>query len=239
MEIPDLPWISTSQMVEVDRLMVEDFGISLIQMMENAGRHLARLAVRRFLEMNPAGKSVVILAGSGGNGGGALAGGRNLKNWGCDIKVHLTKPREQISKPTSVQAGILEGLGVDLANGLPEPADFSPDLIIDGVIGYSLDGPPRGRAAELIRWANRNGAPIISLDMPSGVDASTGEVYSPAINADATLTLALPKIGLRIANRAVVGELYLADIGVPPVLYRHLGLKIGPIFAEDDILRLL
>jgi NAD(P)H-hydrate epimerase len=112
---------------------------------------------------------------------------------------------------------------------------------VDGVIGYSLKGSPRGAAAELIRWANAQDAPVLALDIPSGIDAATGNGFDPAIRASATLTLALPKEGLRAPGaERYVGELYLADIGVPPSLYGgpSLGLSVGPIFAESDILRL-
>ena len=97
---------------------------------------------------------------------------------------------------------------------------------------------PRGTAAEMIRWANKRSAPTLSLDIPSGLDTATGKVFDPAITATATLTLALPKQGLRTQHKQV-GELYLADISVPPALYeRALGLEVGPLFAESDIIRL-
>ena len=112
------------------------------------------------------------------------------------------------------------------------------DLVVDGVIGYSLSGAPRGQAAEMIRWANGHPAPILAMDAPSGLDTAIGNVFDPTIHAAATLTLALPKQGLR-TQRTHVGELYLADIGVPPALYEQaLGLKVGPLFAESDVVRL-
>jgi NAD(P)H-hydrate epimerase len=116
------------------------------------------------------------------------------------------------------------------------------DLIIDGLIGYSLHGAPRGAAADLIRWANDRQAPIQALDTPSGLDTSTGAVQEPAIHATATMTLALPKEGLRAPGAAsTVGELYLADISVPPGLYARppLNLDVGPLFAQSDIVRLI
>ncbi len=85
------------------------------------------------------------------------------------------------------------------------------------------------------------GAPILSLDAPSGIDTTTGTVFEPAIQAVATMTLALPKAGLRAKGVADhVGELYLADISVPPELYASpaLSLQVGHIFAESDIVRL-
>ena len=85
-----------------------------------------------------------------------------------------------------------------------------------------------------------HGAPILSLDVPSGIDTASGVVYEPAIRAAATLTLALPKEGLRSEQaREMVGELFLADISVPPELYAapSLGLDVGPIFAKEDVVR--
>ena len=112
---------------------------------------------------------------------------------------------------------------------------------MDGLIGYSLKGAPRAAAADLIRWANSQRAPILALDVPSGVDTTTGIAYDPAINATATMTLALPKEGLRAPDvEKHVGELYLADIGVPPSLYSEprLALKVGHLYAKSDIIRL-
>ena len=115
------------------------------------------------------------------------------------------------------------------------------DLILDGLIGYSLKGAPYGLIAELIRWANDCGSPLLSLDTPSGLDTTTGTVFEPAIRAAATMTLALPKAGLHAPRGcANVGELYLADISVPPALYTQptLALDVGPLFAEADIVRI-
>jgi NAD(P)H-hydrate epimerase len=119
--------------------------------------------------------------------------------------------------------------------------DDPADLVIDGVIGYSLQGAPTGTAGKLIRWANAQNAPVLSLDAPSGVDTTTGTVFVPAVKATATMTLALPKEGLRAPDvKANVGELYLADISVPPALYAGttLGLAVGHLFAQNDIIRL-
>ncbi|MCJ7715428.1 MAG: NAD(P)H-hydrate epimerase [Anaerolineales bacterium] len=235
-----IPFLTTQQMIEVDRLMIDEFGIQLIQMMENAGRHLADLAVQRFLEEDPIGKSVVILAGIGGNGGGALVCARNLHNWGADVVVVLTKSVEQLTGVVQHQTKILQANKIEIASVLDLQKVSALDLIVDGLIGYSIQGAPRGLAAELIRWANQQEKPILALDLPSGLDGTTGEVFHPAIKAAATLTLALPKIGLQTARENVVGELYLADIGVPPLLYAHpsLSLQVGPIFSQERVIRL-
>ena len=237
----ELPFITTDQMREIDRVMEEDYGISLVQMMENAGRNLAHLARLRFLGGDPRGKQVVVLAGRGGNGGGAMVCARRLHGYGADVSVAATVPDERVDGVPGRQLAILRRLDIDIATAAPSASAPRPDLVIDGVIGYSLRGAPREPAASMIRWANGAEAPILALDAPSGLDTTSGVVYEPAIRADATMTLALPKRGLAVDEaRRHAGELYLADIGVPPELYAQsgLGLQIGSIFSESDIVRL-
>jgi len=236
----ELPWLSVAQMVEVDRAMVDDYQILLMQMMELAGRHLASLARTRFLADAGPHARVVILAGPGGNGGGALVCARRLAGRDVPVTVLTATPDEGFTPVPRHQLRALRRLDVSISEtGDAVPAQ--PALIIDGLIGYSLRGAPRGRAEELIRWANHASAPVLSLDVPSGLDPSSGEPFDPAIRATATLTLALPKLGLRAAGAAAhVGELYLADIGVPRQLYRRspLNLRVPDSFAGGDLVRL-
>jgi len=243
-----IPYLITDQMREVDRAMIEDYHIELIQMMENAGRNLAQLARMRFLGCDPLGRAVVVLAGSGGNGGGGLVCARWLHNWGADVQVISTHPDDHYRGVPAHQLNILRRMGVPIAPYIKNTThddqlqdEVSADLIVDAIIGYSLSGAPRGTAAHMITWANAQDAPILSLDVPSGVDTATGRAHNPAIRAATTLTLALPKAGLRAPGTAqYVGELYLADIGIPPGLYAGPGLRlsVGAIFAKEEIIRL-
>jgi NAD(P)H-hydrate epimerase len=234
-----LPELNSQQMREVDRLMVEQYEIELIQMMENAGRSLANLARARFFDGDPGGRSLAVIAGTGGNGGGALAAARHLANRGATVSIVVSRAERYLSKAALHQLEILKRMGLPVSEVGRTPALGQVELILDGVIGYSLKGVPRGPAAAMIRWANAHPAPVLALDVPSGVDVSTGSAYDPAIRATATMTLALPKKGLLAQDLAQqVGELYLADIGVPPGLYSRLGIEIGPIFARAGILRL-
>jgi NAD(P)H-hydrate epimerase len=225
--IPHPGAIATEQMREVDRIMIEDLGITLERMMENAGRNLAALARERF---SPG--SVTVLAGPGGNGGGGLVAARHLANRGLDVSITTTRDPGRFTPVPRQQAEILRRMGVPFT---PEPA--AADLIIDAVIGYSIDGDPRGRAAELIRWANDAAVPILALDGPSGLDLTTGRAGKPTIGAAATMTLALPKQGLA-EHPKVVGQLYLADISVPPSVYRRFGLDVGNLFDNGYVVRI-
>ncbi len=243
MPLSGVPCLTTAQMREVDRAMVEEYRIELIQMMENAGRNLAHLARSRFLDGDPRGNTIVILAGRGGNGGGGLVCARRLHNWGANVHIFITHSDREFQGIPAQQLEILRRMGVPvtIGAGMVLSGMTNVDLIIDAVIGYSLGGHPTGMAAEFIRWANDHDAPILSLDTPSGLELTNGHIFEPAIRATATMTLALPKEGLRYeTGRGVVGELYLADISVPPDLYSEPGLEIevGSIFAKDDIVRL-
>ena len=238
----NVPSLTTEQMMEVDRAMVEDFQIDLTQMMENAGRNLAHLARQRFLNNDPQGKNIVVLAGTGGNGGGALAAARRLITYGASVIVITTRTADSFRGVPAHQLTILKQMKIPIYQDIRFPLDtMVVDLIIDGIIGYSLSGAPRHNAAAMIRWANGHNAPVLALDVPSGIDAATGQAYDPTVEAAATMTLALPKTGLMQETLfSKIGELYLADISVPPALYAGPGLEmqVGPIFARSDIVRL-
>src|SRR5713226_5564351 len=225
-------------MREVDRLMTEEVGISLLQMMENAGRCLATHA-RGMLGGDARGRQVAVLAGRGGNGGGGLAAARRLNVWGAAVTVVLAQSLKDMRGVPGQQLTILEWIGIPVRLGADGISDLfaDADLVIDALIGYSLRGAPAEPVAALIRAANASGRPMLALDLPSGLDGDSGEASDPTIRATETLTLALPKRGLLApAARPWVGKLHLADISVPEKVYRRLGLTVGPIFAASDII---
>lgn len=236
----DIPYLTASEMREVDRAMIEDYRIELIQMMENAGRTLATLARSRFLDGDVVGHSVLVLCGSGNNGGGGLVCARRLHCWGADVRVMTSKPPEHFLGVPEHQLDIVDRLGIPIAD-LNGPTVLSNvDLVVDAVIGYGLTGPPREGAARLIHLCNEYGSPVLSLDAPSGLDVTAGAALEPTVRATATLTLAMPKVGLRDPEAAeYVGELYLGDISVPPELFAGHGLAydVGPIFSREEVIR--
>ena len=149
---PDnLPYLTTEQMIEVDRAMMQDYRIELIQMMENAGRNLAHLARIRFLDGNPRGKKVVVLVGTGGNGGGALVCARRLHTWGANVQVIVSRPATDFTPVPAHQLDILQRIQVPIAEAETVSQVGGPGLIVDGLIGYRLKGAPQGTAARLIR----------------------------------------------------------------------------------------
>lgn len=232
------PEAGSALMVEIDFLMTEGLGIALPLMKENAGRAFARLAVQRYLaDGDLSGRRVAVLAGKGGNGDIALLTARRLADWSAGVSLILA------AEPSRLGPGAARELSIHAAfsRGPVEPPSEPPDLILDGIFGYSLRGNPRGRSADLIAWANASAAPILSLDLPSGFDAQEGMTRTPAIRADATLALGLPKRGsLSLAFAHVMGALYLADISIPPDAWSRLSLPVQvPGFAGQDLVRLL
>jgi NAD(P)H-hydrate epimerase len=223
-----VPAITADQMREVDRIAVEETGPNLYQMMENAGRNLALSAIEL---LGPAWRtgSVVVLAGTGGNGGGGICAARHLANRGVDVSVAVTDESGLREVPAQ-QLAIYRGTRGQLI-GVDHVATLDPSLIIDAVIGYSLAGPLRGAALHLIEWANETAVPCLCLDVPSGLDSTTGESLGARVTATRTTTLALPKTGL---DSDAVGDLWLADIGIPTETYRRAGLAVpSGIFGDE------
>jgi NAD(P)H-hydrate epimerase len=228
----NVPALTTEQMVEVDRLMIEEYGILLIQMMENAGRNMAEMA-RRMLGGQLDGRRVVVLCGRGNNGGGGMVAARHLHNRGATVSVKLIGDPAGMKEIPGHQWDILQMMALPQAD---DPDLSQTDLIVDAIIGYGLRGNPRGVAAEWIRRVNDSRRPVLALDAPSGLDTTTGTAGDPCIKAQATLTLALPKVGLVSPGAAgVIGTLHLADISVPPALYKRLNLTVEPLFEQDTI----
>lgn len=164
-----MPTVSVDQMRAVDRVMIEEMGIVLLQMMENAGRALAEQA-RRMLGGDVRGRRVVVLAGRGGNGGGGLAAARRLAIWGADVSVVLAQAPERMKEVPFQQLGILARIGVAVHG--PEAADRlaaalgTADLLLDALIGYGLHAAPRGADRGAHPRGQRRGHPSAGVGYP-------------------------------------------------------------------------
>lgn len=234
----DLPAVSAAVMRQIDELATSTYQIRLIQMMENAGRGLARLIREQVLAGSAAGGKILVLAGPGGNGGGGMAAARRLRGWGAKVWIALATPPGQLATISRHQLSALEALSVPLLE-VDDPWPIV-DGVVDALLGYSAVGAPRPPMGEMILKANRSAAPIVALDVPTGIDPDSGLAREPAVRASATLTLALPKSGLLTAVAAdFIGDLWLADIGLPTELYAELDLAVpDALFAEDDLIPL-
>jgi len=217
----------------VDRVAVEELGLQLLQMMENAGRGLAAAVQQR----SPS--SVVVVAGSGGNGGGGMASARHLANHGVGVRVVLDRPPESLSGGAAAQHRILAEMDVPVAVAstgaveatLGEVTDSV--LVVDSLVGYGLDGPLREPSASVVERINGADATVVSLDVPSGIDASTGERLGIAVGPDVVVTLALPKIGLASSwlQTPPAPRTLLLDIGIPATVFERLDIDYESPFV--------
>lgn len=230
-----IPSITIPQMVAVDRLMIEQYGIQLIQMMENAGRNLAELS-RRLLGGEVRAKRIAVLCGAGNNGGGGMVAARHLQNWGAEIALKVLAPPAKLKELPAYQLRILQKMGIPVQ----ESIDLQTvDLIVDAMIGYGLTADPRGMIANWIHHVNQAARPVLALDTPSGLNLTTGIPGNPCLRATATMSLALPKRGLMTPQaKPFVGDLYLADISVPPQAYSRFGIDLPSIFNHEMIVKL-
>jgi NAD(P)H-hydrate epimerase len=228
--------VSPEQMRQIDRAAEKDYGISPLLLMEVAGLATARVA-RSLIGSPLTGRRVCILAGPGNNGGDGLVAARRLAGWGTTTTVITSYPIDASRGLSRSQVKVATSVGIEIEQWQGEiPSD---DLIIDALLGFGATGAPRGPLQAMIVAANRAGAPVLALDLPSGIDAATGAAAGDCILAHATVTLALAKTGLLApAARPLVGNLFLADIGVPPALLREVGVDAAGLFAAHDILEL-
>lgn len=217
----EVPAVSREQMIEVDRVAMAETGPNLYQMMENAGRNLALEAIALTKDFWQD-AHIVVLAGGGGNGGGGICAARHLAN--RRVEVTLCVASSSLKKVPSWQRQIFhQTLGKEITPESLRTLEKPVDLIIDALLGYGLRSTPRQNIQPLIQWANDADAPVLSLDIPSCVDATTGESFGEIMDSQWTLTLALPKQGLWPSK---TGYLTLADIGIPITTYRWHTLRI-------------
>jgi NAD(P)H-hydrate epimerase len=181
------------------------------------------------------GRSILVLCGSGGNGGGGMTAARQLAAAGAGVTVLLGSPPERLAPVPGRQLEIL------LAAGIParfEPGAALPqcDLVLDALLGYSQVGSPRGEAARLV--SATGGRRVLSLDTPSGLELGSGLLRAPHVRAVATVTLAAPKVGLRLPSSAEsVGSLFLADLSIPPEGYARAGIAWSTPFGREPVVR--
>jgi len=225
-----IPYITKQQMQKIDDFMIEKYGIEIRQMMELAGFGTAEFCRRVLGSLKN--KKIVIVCGTGHNGGDGIAASRFLHNWGA--KVYLFVISEDIKIDSQHHLNICKKIGIKIIkmNELEDALKFA-DLVVDALLGYNVKGNPQGIIADSIRLVNKIGKPILSIDMPSGLDPNSGEALNPCIKANYTLALSLPKHGLESENS---GEISVLDIGVPDELLKEIGINDEKIFSSDFII---
>ncbi len=213
--------LTASEMRELDRQAIEEYKLPGIVLMENAGLVTADQIDERFAELWPG--PVLIVAGKGNNGGDGYVIARHLMNRGWDVSVLVLAAHETISGDARINLDVLTRSFAELYFAEDGDALFSvldvidaPALIIDALLGTGLLSEVKGLYAEVINWINGAEVPVVAVDLPSGIDASNGQLRGPAVYADLTVTFAEAKVGqvLRPASD-YVGDLIVVDIGIP------------------------
>ncbi len=222
---------ATARSREAVRLMdstaIERYRIPGLVLMENAGWRAARETFAA-LDFEPSDKRALVLAGPGNNGGDGFVAARHLAGWGVAVDVALAGPRERVLDDALANLELLEedGVSVRVAE-FEEPVekllgDLLPGaaVVVDALLGTGLSGKVRGPIARAIDIVNESGARVVAVDIPSGLDANTGEVLGSATTAERTVTFGFPKTGFALGEGpSRVGDLVVADISLPRALW--------------------
>jgi ADP-dependent NAD(P)H-hydrate dehydratase / NAD(P)H-hydrate epimerase len=220
------PLLEAPRMRDVDRWAIEECGVPSLDLMERAGRGVAQ-SVERLAPDGP----VAVVCGKGNNGGDGLVVARLLRQATRDVTVVCTGSLDELSPDAHANLERLPG-PPPLRFGEPAACDaiHGAEAIVDALLGTGFAGVPRGEVGEAIEQVNAAGKPVVSIDVPSGVDASTGVVDGKAIKAERTVTFHRGKPGLWIhPGKVYAGEVVTIDIGIPrgAPMVADVGL-IGP-----------
>lgn len=222
--------LTPEEMRAADQRAVDDVGIPPIILMESAGRAVAELARDFVEELEGDPIRIAVVAGPGNNGGDALVAARYLMQLGFEPDVYMAAKLEDCNELCRTQLEIMESLGASISFLREQSPEFfrsglrSAALIIDGLLGTGSSGPLRESYRTWVNEINIADRDILAVDMPTGIDPSTGMVPGPAVSAAATVTMAAPKVGMLLYPAAsYVGELWVAHIGIPPAILADVG----------------
>ncbi len=211
--------VTAEQMRNIDRRAVKDFGIPGLVLMENAAAAIMAEMEKFFDGLD--GMRVGILCGKGNNGGDGLALARRLRIRGVPVRVALLAATNAVSGEAKVNLAILRKTDVEIKQNASTQAIADvvgwSDIVVDALLGVGLSQPLKGTYAFAVELMNASGKLVVAVDVPTGVNADTGEVIGSAVRADLTVTMALLKRGLVLHPGAQhAGTVRIADIGMPP-----------------------
>jgi ADP-dependent NAD(P)H-hydrate dehydratase / NAD(P)H-hydrate epimerase len=211
-------------------------GVSTLQLMEIAGWQVARCAWRHL--GRPSGVGVV--AGYGNNGGDGLVAARHLATWGCAVRALVLGDEARVTGVVRDHVVSARSCGVDVVVDADPAAARSvvsgAELVIDAILGTGLRSAPHEPQASAIRKLNESGVPVLSVDVPSGLDATTGEAFDPTVQAALTCTLTAMKRGLQGGDGAShAGAVWVADIGMPATAWLRAGLDRPPRITGGEL----
>ncbi len=222
--------VTASEMAKMDKKTIDEIGIPGIVLMEIAGRGVID-EINNLLKQVRS-KNMLIFCGKGNNGGDGYVIARLLKNAGARVTVILAGKKENIRGDALINLNVLENLNIGI-NEIDTIEDIehpdSVDLVVDALLGTGVTGPVKGFYADLIKYINLLGekAPVVSVDLPTGMETDTGNIVGDCVNADATVTMGHIKAGVLFSPaRDYTGKVSVVDIGIPPEVSAELHRKI-------------
>ncbi|MFQ5841310.1 MAG: NAD(P)H-hydrate epimerase, partial [Thermodesulfobacteriota bacterium] len=231
--------VTADQMKTLDQRTIHEGNVSGIDLMENAGKGATEVILRRFPNLPR--KRIAVIAGKGNNGGDAFVIARHLINRGLGVNIFLLAENKAVKGDAKTNLDILTKDGIEVRE-LATFREFeairddllSHDLFIEGILGTGLASEVEGYYREVISALNATGKPIVAIDIPSGLDATSGKPLGPCIKASFTPTFGLPKVGQLIhPGVEFVGELEVIDIGIPRDLIEEEDIRSYLIQYED------
>ncbi|MDP8215974.1 MAG: NAD(P)H-hydrate epimerase [Candidatus Kaelpia imicola] len=210
--------ISLKEAQRIDSRAIYELGVPRIALMENAGRGVAEILLKKLKRPG----SVVVVSGAGYNGGDGLVAARHLYINGVRVKLFLVDSISRIKDETLVQLRVLEGLGLKV-RGIERVSDIKrlsseitkSDILIDALIGIGVEGEIREPQKSVIELINRSKIEVLSVDIPSGLDADSGTAGTIAVKADWTVTFKEIKRGMvSLDGKHHCGKVYTRGIGI-------------------------
>lgn len=211
--------ITAKQIQNLDRKAIEQYGIPSIVLMENAGRAVTEETLKDFKKTRKL--KVGIFCGLGNNAGDGFVAARHLLNKGIEAKVFLIGRAGQLKADAAVNYRILKNCGRKISeisefNKPVQKAVAQADIIIDAIFGVGLNREITEPFKSIIQSLNRSGKRILAVDVPSGLNATTGKIYGVCIKAHKTVTFSFPKTGFfRNRGPLYIGKVVVVNIGIP------------------------
>lgn len=228
--------VTSQQMRNIDTKTIKGEKVPGLELMEKAGKGSAEVA-KNILGDDLKGKKVLIFCGRGNNGGDGFVVGRYLSQWGADVKLFLLGKKKELKGDARVNMEKAQKLGLSIKE-LSQKKDFpknpNSNLMVDAIFGTGFQGKAEGLYAHAIEFINKFNSPVLAIDVPSGLNADTGEAEGLCVKADHTATMALPKIGHFFhPGKTYSGEVTVVDIGVPRKIIDKEKLNLNLITKEE------
>lgn len=227
--------VKPEEMSIIDKTAIEEYGIPGIVLMENAALSVVEEIKNSLGSLSE--KKVIIFAGKGNNGGDALAVARHLHNRGAFVNVYIIGEADAIKGDARINLDIIRKMGLKPVELKGQHININyisnmmlyineADMIVDGILGTGLKGEVTGIVSDIVKIINESGKYILSIDIPSGLNGSTGKIMGTCVKADKTVTFGLPKIGLLLhPGCEYAGRVIVADIGIPHNIIHSMNIK--------------